>query len=403
MENEYVKKLTGKIPKDFEFAAAHIISNCDEDAFAALIEKSDFLFDFVKENVKKRLANVVTNYNYKNLLCFLKMHSYEYEDFIVPTLVKFADEELTDEMLNRLENGSKDEKTYAAKYFSYINDTLAIDLLRKYSYSEFDELAFNCAEALSKMGDEFSYNSAIEKLNSPDEFEKLSAAKFLSAYKDKRAVGVLLETMKKSSMPENIAAEIPYLQSLLELFDTDLKRDALLCFNYILEGLGEIIDLSQVFGLEVYEVIEKLIACQQFENSPRIALVLLNAKQKFEQLTESDEYIFDENKAVKEEIYAIKEFLSFANEDLWPKQIELFSEVLDEDNSFIFSALGLVQELNYCEALGKLKELLKTSNQTLVLKTLEVIKSLDKLQSVDKKGILERISDENIKLIIQSL
>ena len=74
MNNEYVKKLTGKNPKDFEFAAAHIINNSDIEAFSALVEKSDFLFDFIKENVKKRLSAAINESNYKNLFSFLNVY-----------------------------------------------------------------------------------------------------------------------------------------------------------------------------------------------------------------------------------------------------------------------------------------------------------------------------------------
>jgi hypothetical protein len=399
MDNEYVKKLTGKQPKDFEFAAAHIINNCDTQAFSALVEKSDFLFDFIKENVKKRLANVITNYNYKNLLCFLKTYSPDYEEFIVSTLVKFADEDLTDEMLERLENGSNEEKAYAAKYFSKINDTLALDLLRKYSYCDFDTLALNCAEALSAMKDEKSYNKAVEKIKSDDEFEKLSAVRFLAAFKDKRAVEILLETMKTSSMPENIASEIPYLQSFVELLDTEFKENIVLAINYLLNGLGEIISLSQIFDFQLYEILEKLI--NDRENS-KIATVLLNAKQKFEQLTENDEYIFDEDKLIKEEVHIIKDLLNSQPNDFWEAQKKQFLNELNENSDFVFSALELVQELNLIESFEKLKELLKCQNQTIILKTVEVIKTLNKLSEIDKNTVLEKISDENIRAIISS-
>lgn len=407
MNNEYVKKLTGKNPKDFEFAAAHIVNNCDVEAFSALVEQSDFLFDFIKKNVEKRLLNVVTNYNYKNLLSFLKIYSPDYEDFIVSTLVKFADEDLTDEMLERLENGTDEEKAYCAKYFSRINDTLALDLLRKYSYSEFDSLALNCAEALSEMKDEYSYNLAIEKIKSDDEFEKLSAVRFLTAYKDKRAMGVIFEAMKTSSMPENIASEIPYLQSFMELLDTDFKTDTILAVNYILNGLGEIILLVQLFNFQLFEVLEKLINFQYREKSGKIALVLLNAKAKFEQLTENDEYIFDEDKIIKEEVYEIKNLLNSLSQEFWNEQTKLFQSELTENSDFIFSALELVQELNLVEVIDKLKTLLnlqnKTKGQTIILKAVEVIKSLGKLSEIDKNAVLEKVSDENIMAIIESL
>lgn len=407
MNNEYVKKLIGKNPNDFEFAATHIINNCDIEAFSALVDKSDFLFDFIKENVKKRLANVITNYNYKNLLCFLKIYSSDYEDLIVSSLVKFADEDLTDKMLDLLENGTNEEKTYAAKYFSKINDSLAIDLLRKYSYSDVDSLSFNCAETLSVMKDEYSYNKAIEKLKSDDEFEKLSAVRFLVAYNDLRAVDVLFETMKKSSMPENIASEISYLQSFLDFLDTDFKYDTILALNHILNGLGEIISLSQIFDLELFEVIQKLINFQNQEKNSKIATVLLNAKQKFEQLTENEEYVFDENKETKEEIYSIKNLLNSQTDEFWEEQIKLFPNELDLSSDFVFFALELTQELGLAKAFNNLKELLnsksQTKGQTIILKAIEVIKSLNKLNEINQKEVLEKISDENIRLIIQSL
>lgn len=403
MSNEYVKKLTGKNPKDFESAATHIVNNSDIEAFKDLVKQSDFLFDFIKKNVLKRLLNAVNPYNHRNLMSFLKIYSADYEDFIVQSLVRFADEELTDEMLDLLENGTDEQKAYAAKYFSHINDTLSIELLRKNSYSEFDYLSLNCAEALSAMKDEESYNLALEKLKSDDEFEVLSAVRFLVAYNDLRAIDVLFKTMKKSSMPENIASEISYLQSFLEFFDSDFKYDSILAINHIINGLGEIISPSQVFDFQLFELIDKLIQLQKEVKDSKIGVVLLNAKLKFEQITENDEYLFDEEKNVKEEIYEIKRFINSQNEEFWIKQKELIQEELTEWSDFIFPALDLVQELNLVEAFDKLKELLNLSNQTIILRTVEVIKYLGKLSEIDKNQVLEKISDENIKAIINSL
>lgn len=403
MTNEIVKKLTGKNNNDFEFAAAHIVNNADVEAFKALVEQSDFLFDFIKRNVESRLLNAVNAFNYKNLLLFLKVYSYDYEDFIVSSLVKYADEDMTDEMLERLENGTEDEKAYSAKYFSHINDTLAIELLRKYSFSDFDALATNCAQALSKMKDEPSYLTALEKLNSEDEFEKLSAVRFLVAYQDYKAVDYLFNTMKKSSMPENIASEISYLQSFLEFLDTDFKYDTLLALNHVINGLGEIVSLSQIFDFQLFETLEKLIKLQEQENNSKIALVLFNAKLKFEQLTENEEYVFDEDKNTKEEVFAIRDFLNYQSPEFWQKQKELFVGELTQGSDFVMHVLELVQELGIADVFDKLKELLNSSNQTVILKTVEVIKSINKLGEISQEEVLEKISDENIRLIIQSL
>lgn len=402
MTNEYVKKLTGKNPKDFELAAAHIINNSDVEAFSALVAQSDFLFDFIKKNVEKRLLNAINAFNYKNLMSFLKIYSPDYENCIISSLVKFADEDLTDEMLELLENGTDEQKAYCAKYFSRINDTLAVELLRKYSFSEYDALALNAAEALSAMKDEYSYNQALEKLKSEDEFEKLFAVRFLVAFNDLRAVDVLFEAMKKSTMPENIASEISYLQSFLEFLDTNFKYDTILALNHIINGLGEIVSLSQVFDFQLFEVLEKLINVQREEKCAKIAVVLLNAKLKFEQLTENDEYIFDEAKNIKEEVLAIKEFLNSINPEFWETQKALFQEELKRGSDFVFFALDLAQELDMPEISDRLKSLLESSNQTLVLRAIEVLKSINKLAEVDKNAVLEKISDGTIKAIIES-
>lgn len=402
MKDEFVKKLTGKNPKDFEFAASHIINNADSESFSELVKQSDFLFDFIKNNVEKRLLAAVNENNYKNLFSFLKFYSRDYENFIVSTFVKFADEEITDKLLELLENGTDDEKAYSAKYFSHVNDTLSLDLLRKWAYSDFDPLAQNCAIALSALSDIASYDLAVEKLKSDDEFEKLAATRFLSAFNNKNAIGLIFEAMKSSSMPENIACEVSYLQSFLDLLDTDLKNDTILAINYVINGLGEIISLGQIFDFQLFEVFEKMIGLQKEENNSKIAVALLNAKLKLDQLTENDQYLFDEDKNTKNEICEIKKLLNFEPQNFWSQQKACFEAEINEDSDFVFSALDLVQELGLQSTVDRLKKLLDSTNQTVILKTIEVLKSLNKLGEVNLDAVLGKISDENIKAIIKS-
>lgn len=88
--------------------------------------------------------------------------------------------------------------------------------------------------------------------------------------------------MKTSAMPENIAGEIPYLSNLFELLKTN-KTDGLIVLNQIINGLGEILGLGQVFDFQLYEILEMLLSEAPTSES---AVVLLNAKEKFETLTE---------------------------------------------------------------------------------------------------------------------
>ena len=104
-----LKKLTGKNKNDYEFVAKHLVDDCDVELFKELVENDGFLFDFVKNNVSQRISDAINNSNYKNLIEFLKYYSPSYENVIVSALVNHADEDLTDLMLDKLENGTDEE------------------------------------------------------------------------------------------------------------------------------------------------------------------------------------------------------------------------------------------------------------------------------------------------------
>lgn len=388
--NELIKKLSGKNKNDYEQVAQDMIDNADVALFKELVANDDFLFDFVKQNVAERLANACNETNYRNLLKFFVCYSPYYDDFIISTLARYADEDLTDEILDIFENGTNDEKTYCAKYFFYIQDPLAIELLRANSYTDDESLNANCAATLGIFQDSASYNQALEKLKSDDEFEQLSGVKFLVLYGNKDAVPALIETMKTSTMAENIAGEIPYLSNLFELLDKS-KEDALLVINHIINGLGEILGLPAVFDYELYDVFERLI--RQADDS-KTAVVLLNAADKFETLTENDEYLFDEDKNTKNEIHDIKKLLGSINK----KQLKpLVLGELNEDSPFVYTAL------DFADDVFAIRELLKCNNQTIILKTAEVLKKLGNLDEPTKTVALLKVTDDNIKSIIRAL
>lgn len=384
--SELLKKLTGKF--GFEPVAQHLVNDCDTALFKELTESESFLFDFVKQNVADRISTQINENNYRNLIEFLKFYSPSYEDVIVSALVKYADEDLTDLMLEKFENGTDEEKTYCARFFGIIQDPLAYNCLLANIYSDNEFLAQNCALSLALWKDEKSYNDALEKLKSDDDFEKLSAVKFLSAYGKKDALPAIFNAMKNSAMAENIAGEIPYIENLFELLDK-YYEDTLLTINYIINGLGEILPLSIIFDFELFEVFERLISnC----NDSKSAIVLLNANEKFEILTENDEYLFDEDKNTKNEVQDIKKLLkSTDNLD------KFINKELREDSLFVFTALDFAKDLL------QIRELLKSNNQTLILKTVEVLKKLGNLDENTKTIALLKVTDTNIKSIIRAL
>lgn len=383
------KKLTGKNPADFEPIAYNLINIPDVDLFKELVDKDDFLFDFIKENVSKRLEKMCNQSNYKNLLEFLKFYSPSYEEFIVSTLAKYTTEDLTDTMLEIFENGNDDEKTYCAKYFSYIQDTLALDLLKKYAYSDNNYLSANCAFTLAKFNNQEIYNEAIEKLRSKDDYEQLSAVKFLVSYGNRNAIEEIVKTIKKSAFAENMASELPYLCNLSELIKNN-RQDGLYILNLIINGLGETVALSQLYDFDIYNILEDLI---KNNNDSMASVVLLNACEKFTSLTENDEYLFDEPKEVKDDVYSINKLLESVPYDAE----ELIDNELKENSLFVFTALDFTTNAE------KVRSLLNSKNQTLILKSVEILKELKNLTPQDKNIALENTSNSDIKNIILAI
>jgi len=388
---DLIKNLTGKNPADYEPVAATIINNADVELFKELVSRDDYLFDFVKQNVAQRLSKACNKSNFKNLYKFLDIYSPYYDEFISSTLAQFSDETVEDYMLNVLENGSEDAKTYSASYFSYVPNTKALSFLRANAYSENTNLAVNCAVALSKLNDRECYNVALEKLKSNDSFEQYSAVKFLVNYQDKSALRAIFEVMKSSMMAENIAGEIPYLASLTELINTDFQEDAILAFCYILNGLAELISIAQVIDFDFYNLISQMI-----KSSPNgaIAVALLMAKEKFETFVENEEYLFDEDKNTKNEVNDINILLK--NIDTRKYESFVFEE-LYEESAFVFFAMDLIKDKD------SLAELLEGQNQTVILKAMSILKNLGHLSSDYKSIGLNNISDENIKQVALAL
>lgn len=385
--NEKIKKLTGKNRAEYEPVAREIIDNADVDLFGELVNQDDYLFDFIKQNVSERLGHAINKSNYRNLLKFMSVYSPFYEDFISSTLAMFADEDLTDEILEIFENGTDNEKTYCAKYFSHIQDPLALPFLRENAFSENSALAQNCAQTLGIFKDSESYEKALSKLSSTDDFEQFDGVNFLISYGDKRAIAEIINTMKKSGMAENIAGQIPYLEDLTELITRDL-HSGLLVLNNIINGLGEIIPLSTVLDFNLWEIFNSLAN----ELNSEVTVVLTNAKSKFNTLTENDEYLFDEDKNTKNEVIEIQKLLNDINADM-----AFIDKELREDSDFVFTAL------EFSKNIDMIKPLLNSSNQTLVLKSAETLKMLNSLDENSKCIALLHLTDTNLKAVAESL
>lgn len=401
----YLKNLTAKDEKKAEEAALYLVNNADVELFKMLVDKSDFLFDFVRNNVAKRIEKAISKSNYSNIIKFFDVYSVYYDDLFANILAKHANEDLTDDIFNLLESGTIPQKTYSAKYFSYIPDTVALELLCKYAFCDEESLSYNAAEALGQMQDDISFDIALNNLESEDDFEKLRAVKFFAAYGKNYPFKAIFDAMKTSKMPENIAGQIPYMDSLLNLLNSEYIKDVLLVVDNILTGFGEILPLSDIFQFEIFEVLEFFINANKSsnENSSKIAEILLSAYAKFNMFCENQEYIFDEDKDTKNEINAVLNLLKSQGDDFWNKQKRFVLNELRESNDNIHSAISVVVEYKLTEAVEKLKALLNSKNEIIVCEALSALKILDSLGDVNLDEIIEKIENLNIKAVIENM
>ena len=91
---DLIKKLTGKNPAEYESVAKSLVDNADIDLFAKLVKQDDFLFDFVKNNVSKRIQRACNKENYLNLLKFFDYYSPSYDTMFAEVLYEFGGKEL---------------------------------------------------------------------------------------------------------------------------------------------------------------------------------------------------------------------------------------------------------------------------------------------------------------------
>ena len=387
------KMLTGKNPEEYEKAAKILVDTPDIELFKKLVEQDDFLFDFVKNNVAKRIKQVCNKNNSKNLYQFLEYYSPSYDEMIAETLLQFDDAECVNKMKDLFVNGTNSQKAYAVKLFSLLDKDAVKDLiptLRETAFSEDEFLANNSIEVLSKNEDTISKENAIKQLNSDDEFEQYTAIKFLVIYGAKDTLPLIFEIMKKSSLAENIALEIPFLVDIETLLERDFDKAVLVLCN-IINSIPEIVSPAAVIDYSLAEILENLYKNNLTSSS---ALLLRMAKEKFASFEENEEYLFDCDKNTKDEVAKINKFLR--NISVNKLNSLLYDELFDESD-FVFFAIDYVDDIE------ELETLLDSSNQTLILKVLTLLKEKQALTQQHKDKALNYIKSADIKQIIEVL
>ena len=124
------------------------------------------------------------------------------------------------------------------------------------------------------------------------------------------------------------------------------------------------------------------------------ATLIRLAKEKFAELSSNDEYLYDLDKNTKDEVCAINQLLKKYNNH---KLESLFYDELYEESDFVFFALDYVDEV------AELEALLDSKNETLLLKTLTILKNKGLLSTSHKDLVLDKITCQNIKNVVKVL
>ena len=176
--------------------------------------------------------------------------------------------------------------------------------------------------------------------------------------------------------------------------DEMLEKDegsTILVLCYIINAIPEILPPSSVIDYSLYNIFEKLLKTPLKSTS---SVLLRLAKDKFQELTSNDEYLFDCDRSTKDEIKEINHLLSKLN----IKKLDSFLyDELFEESDFVFFALDYVNEIE------ELITLLDSKNPTLILKVLTLLKEKNALTKHAKELALQHVVNSEIREIINVL
>ena len=270
-------------------AAQNIVNNCDFESFYSLCENSEQIFDFIVQKVVNNLLNATNRENLSSTFEFAKVYDLIFGEYILNSWFKYADEDLTDKILELFENGTDWQKIYCAKYFEKINDPLALEYLNKYAFCDNEELARVCAAALAAFKDNVSKNIAYEMLNSDDDFTKLKGANFLINYGCKDDISNIVKNLNSTGFAANIAQEILYKYSFDELFELLCNKDLTALYDEIICAYPEDVALETVLDFNI----EKFVCGLINDKSSYCARLLADLKNTMELVNSNNIYTYD--------------------------------------------------------------------------------------------------------------
>lgn len=374
----------------------NLIKSANVEDFKELSKNSDFIFPFVREKIINSFIKLINKNELDTVFKFSTVYSLDFEDMIVKSWVKFANEDLTDEILALFEAGTLEQKAYCAKYFTYIKDTLSLEYLKEYAKSDYEPLKINCAIALCAFKDTEILNE-MKNLTQSDtnDFDKLEAYKFLCAYNTIESTKAVLDSCFDSPFRVHIIAYLLDFCDFETLADNFSVEVISKIFNILLEGYPEDITIETISYYRIWDFVNYLLN----NKNPFVNNLLAIAKADFEEYSSNENYHFNLDKNTKNELKEIGELLKNFEPDFSKN-----SEMLNSPNNDYFnSALKVIEEyrlLDYVETLSNLinSHVLSSKRQAQIAQTL---KSLNK-QDLIQKETIANIRDNNVKVLIES-
>lgn len=392
-----LKNIISKDKNIFENTIKNLLKTGNTADFKELCEKSDFIFPFIKEKIIDYFVKIVNKEDLNTIFEFSKIYSYDFEDIIIKSWLKFANEDLTDEILELFSNGTDEQKSYCAKYFASIKDSLAAENLEKCIYSDFEPLRINSALTLKAFGQDNILDDIKNKIASADnEYDKIPLYQILSVWGGNENIKFILENSISSLYAANIISNIldyNEFDTLVKYLD---KETIFNIFNVLVENYPENIELNTLIYYQVFDFIEYLKNnLTQYSTN-----LLLLAKKQFLEYETNEIYNFDLDKDTKTELKRINGSLSSVNSDFSNFEYELKS-----NNPYNFeTAIRVIQEYKINEFNNILTNLVNNNDTNLKYRALTALtlKTLGHVNLIDKNEAA-KIEDNNVKALILDL
>lgn len=395
------KNLNNLTDKDFKLqneAAESIINNRDIKSFEILVQKEDYIFDFIKEKIKRNLIRAVNKDNVLNLFCFLKIYSSEFEEFIINSFVNFSNDEILNKMLEIIKSGSNEEKTYAVNYFIKTDNLNVLNFVRKFVSSPFEFLKISSINYLKHFDIKDEYNNAVNILNSSDdEFEKFEAAEFLCLFGDKNAFDDIYKYFLNTPAKDAFSQNILLLKNFEELISNKEDDKVLNIYSTLLKNFPDSVLFSEISYYLSEGVFDFLIESDE-NYSVILNYILLD---KINLILSDDAYKIDLDKNDIIEAEKYKDILDSLLSAFDKKEIILNAFGSLNKDEILFALNLIFFDDDIINSIINLAD--KTNDEEIILNSIYSLKKINALNNGFIDSILSKINNETIKAEIISL